>query len=115
MIACANGDRDIAEYLLERGAKITNRAALILAAARGGPEVLKLFDDFNAVCSNNGVTPLLVAADNGNVETVEFLLEQGVDPNHVDRKGNSPLLVAASRGFLDCVNLLCKAGADVHL
>jgi len=52
------------------------------------------------------------AADRGNAEILQFLLNSGVDINLVDTDGQTALHYASSCGHLDCIKLLIKFGAD---
>lgn len=52
------------------------------------------------------------AADRGNTEILQFLLNSGVDINLVDTDGQTALHYASSCGHLECVKLLIKFGAD---
>lgn len=52
------------------------------------------------------------AADRGNAEILQFLLNSGVDINLVDSDGQTALHYASSCGHLECVRLLIKFGAD---
>lgn len=52
------------------------------------------------------------AADRGNTEILQFLLNSGVDINLVDPDGQTALHYASSCGHLECVKLLTKFGAD---
>lgn len=52
------------------------------------------------------------AADRGNTEILQFLLNSGVDINLVDSDGQTALHYASSCGHLECVKLLIKFGAD---
>ena len=53
---------------------------------------------------------LIEAIDNGDIENVERLIDQGANYNIQDRYGNT-VLIDASRGYLDIVRLLLNAGA----
>lgn len=52
------------------------------------------------------------AADRGNVEILQFLLNRGVDVNLVDPDGQTALHYASSCGHVECLKLLIKCGAD---
>ena len=63
--------------------------------------------------TREGRTALHLAASNGHVPTVRFLLQTGADINLVDNKGNTALLLAAENGHLKAVRLLLTAGAEL--
>jgi hypothetical protein len=56
---------------------------------------------------------LLIAAQNGNNETVEALLRQGVPVDAKDDNGRTPLLWAAVKGHIDVCELLLTHNAHV--
>lgn len=60
-------------------------------------------------------SPLHPVAAYGLVETVQFLLVQGVDVNSVSEWQGSPLNVAAIHGHVEVVKLLLDKGADPNL
>lgn len=62
---------------------------------------------------SEGFQQLLLESQNGNLEAVSSLLDQGVDPNedHGAPKGWSPLMSAAFHGRLNIVKLLVERGA----
>ncbi|XP_045591872.1 poly [ADP-ribose] polymerase tankyrase-1 isoform X2 [Procambarus clarkii] len=55
---------------------------------------------------------LRIAVSLNNVETVEQLLREGVNPKVTDDKERSPLHIAASKGYTDTARLLLQYGAD---
>lgn len=57
----------------------------------------------------------LEAAQRGDVETVQNILEIGVNVNMTDIGGQSALWLAASADHLEVVKLLLKHGADIEV
>jgi rhodanese-related sulfurtransferase len=62
---------------------------------------------------DNGMSPLMVAALNGERDMVAELLGLGADPNHVNDDDHHALWFACVRGDPDLVSLLLGHGADV--
>lgn len=60
-----------------------------------------------------GVTPIYVAATNGNAAMLKLLLEGGADANTVDPTGETTLMTAAKVGDLESVRTLLDHGAKV--
>ena len=83
--AVAGRRRSVAEALLERGAPVDAR-------------------------SHGGFTPLLEAAENGDVALVELLLAAGADPSIARDDGKKPQDVAVERGHEEVVDLLQERG-----
>ncbi|CAM0870404.1 unnamed protein product [Alopecurus aequalis] len=79
---------EIAELLLSRGAYV------------------------DPICERG--TPLLVAAQSGNVRMVELLLRHQANPNVVVCLYYTPLTMAIFASSVNCAELLIKAGADVN-
>ena len=61
-------------------------------------------------------TPLQTSAEEGNEEIVDYLLQQGVDPNEppAARAGATALQLAAIKGFVGIATTLLEAGANVN-
>ncbi len=121
------GYMDIVEYLVEQGADIraTDKAdvynTLKSAVLGNNVEVVKYLynllkdeSDWDAV-ESDGETLFMVAAVDGRLETVKFILQFNPDLNVVAPKFNvSPLSGACDRGFDDVAQLLIEKGAINH-
>lgn len=70
-------------------------------------EELGLIDN----CLRNA--PLVIAATEGDIATVDLLLSHGADVNAFDLRGWNPALTAANKGHLELLKLLVEHGADL--
>jgi hypothetical protein len=61
-----------------------------------------------------GVTPLLMTAAMGDLQSLDKLIERGADPKRCNRIGNNALFYAATKGNLDVANRLLDHGVDVN-
>lgn len=61
-----------------------------------------------------GDTAIHLAAQDGYADVVEFLLDQGANPDLPDNMRNTPLHLAALYGHYQVVWLLHRAGADLN-
>lgn len=121
------GYMDIVEYLVEQGADIraTDKAdvynTLKSAVLGNNVEVVKYLynllkdeSDWDVV-ESDGETLFMVAAVDGRLETVKFILQFNPDLNVIAPKFNvSPLSGACDRGFDDVAQLLIEKGAINH-
>ncbi|CAM1307958.1 Uncharacterised protein g4722 [Pycnogonum litorale] len=60
----------------------------------------------------NGRQPIHYAADYGQAEVIEYLIQKGANINAKDRHGITALLAAIYEGHTDCVKILLKKGAS---
>jgi ankyrin repeat protein len=61
-----------------------------------------------------GVSPLMLAANNGSAAVTELLLAAGADPRRALPEGETPLMAAAATGSVETLKLLMAHGADVN-
>jgi len=59
-----------------------------------------------------GLTPLLYAARQGNLETVRAFLDAGVDINQISADKTTPLMMAVINGHFDLAMYLLQRGAN---
>lgn len=102
MAAAIEGKKEMAVFLLDRGAKINAVASfrgtpLSLAAKHGQKEVFTLLLERETPLDGvPGGRPLFAAVEGGQLEMVRFLLDRGADVNAGASEGQSPLLAALS-------------------
>ena len=64
----------------------------------------------------DGITPLHMAAQEGHLDIVRYLVERGADFNQADKWGQTPLHAAAYNGHIEVVRYLIEGkGADFNL
>lgn len=64
------------------------------------------------VADRYGITPLVLAAINGNAVVIDALMKAGADPNVAMPGGQTALMAAARTGRGDAVSVLLRGGAD---
>ena len=94
----ANGEGAL--HILTRGRDLNWLAFLLARGAR--PDLQ----------SNDGTTPLILAAQLGWFEGAEQLLARRANPNLGNSRGETPLIFAVQRRDLTMVRLLRSQGAD---
>lgn len=91
---------EVLETLLQAGASIESQ---------GPPRT-------SVLAAQTALTPLLVAAICGNVETLQFLISRGADPKYAETNTNkTALMCAATHGHRDCLERLVAAGVDLNV
>ncbi len=120
-LAWALHDEARVKLLLTHGADVNARLVdgtpiLRQAAMLGNSNrVLQLLLDKNAdpnIGTATGLTPLMAAANRGNVEAMQMLLAKGAKADAKNAAGSSALVFAAGSGQPAAVKLLLEKGAD---
>ena len=124
MIAARTGSLPSVKLLVAHGANVNGaetrkgQNALMWAAAEGHSDVVDFLiqnhADVKAV-SKGGFTPLVFAAQKGDVHSVRSLLDAGLSPNYVLPNGTGLLSVAVAGDKPDVVQVLLEHNADVNI
>lgn len=122
MEAVRANDVEAARTLLKAGVDANAQdywgdTPLLQAVRRDSLEMaLLLLDQGVAVnTKGHGYTPLGLAAKNGNIQLVRFLLRAGADPDRKNDDGNTPLHSAVVMGDAHMVAALTRAHPDMTL
>ncbi|MDR1385118.1 MAG: ankyrin repeat domain-containing protein, partial [Planctomycetaceae bacterium] len=102
MVATQNGQLDIVEYLVERGADVNAKDTDM-----GNIPFL--------MAATSGKTPLMFAARNNYLEIVKYLIKNGADVNAKDNNSITPFKFAAGNNYLEITKYLIENGADVNV
>lgn len=122
-VAAMNGDLQTVQSLLQAGADVNGAqgdgtTALHWAASRDDLDITRVLlaakANVEAKTRLNQMTPLFMAAKNGNAPIVEALLKAGADAKAATNVGTTALMLAAAAGSPEAVQALLKAGADIH-
>jgi ankyrin repeat protein len=70
--------------------------------------------DVNQARTEDGATPLYIAAYKGQLNVAQLLLDRGAEVNQAETNGATPLYIAAALGQLDVAKLLLDRGAKVN-
>ncbi|HEY1461205.1 MAG TPA: ankyrin repeat domain-containing protein [Casimicrobiaceae bacterium] len=116
MVASLNGHLVLVKTFFARGAEINppGWTPLAYAAANGQTDVARYLLDIGAninAASANGTTPLMMAVRGGHADTVDLLLAKGADPNLRNQNDASALAWATRGGFDSIEKSLLKRGA----
>jgi len=124
--ACASGCVGLARWLLTKGADLESAAEgldgatpLHEACLNGRLELIKMLQQAGAnmrACGNQQQDAVMVAAREGHVEIVRYLIEVcGLDLESTDVDGETPVHGAATEGYLDVIKYLHSAGASIEV
>lgn len=114
-LAAAGGHREIVDLLTQIG--VARNHPLHLAAGMGDIKGIKslLAQGFEVNQQDAfGATPLLIAVVSGKMETVNFLLERGADPQINAKDGYTLMHGAAFSGMKEMVRLALSFGLEIN-
>lgn len=120
-LASAMCDKTTCLWLLEKGVKIDNLdesgwPPIFEAVCNRNCEALLLLHEFNAnlgIKAKDGTTVLHLAAAEGHIGIVHWLIERGLKVNDQNDLGVCALFAAASYGQLETCRILVQAGSDI--
>ena len=117
MWAVAEKRPEVARTLIEHGADIRARSKVILTLepftnVSSNGEGLSYSPDVHFPKSKGGFTPLLFAAQQGDMDSARILLEAGADVSEATPEDGSALVVASASGHEELALFLLKQGAD---
>lgn len=113
--ACMGGKLEIAEYLIEHGASMTNATSSLCWAARYGYSNIVILLLKKGVPADQPVkelgTPLEQAILGGFAGIAELLVKNGADINRTNNWGETPLHFAVRSSTTEMMKFLLKNGA----
>ena len=111
------GNRAIAEFLLDKGARIDSFAMAMLGHTDMLKAIAKSYPKFHTVAGPHGIPMLshsIFGRDHAD-DCFEWILKSGADPNQTSNSGQTPLMAAASVGRVEIIQTLLDHEADPTL
>jgi ankyrin repeat protein len=118
MWAVTEGHADVVKLLVGKGADVNARTTVTqprgqyVPARAGGASGQGIIRQRALPTADGGMSPLLFAVRDGNVEMTRLLLELGADINQASGNNTSPLLIALLNGQVALATELLQRGAD---
>jgi ankyrin repeat protein len=121
-IAAENGNLEIAEVLLNAGAKVDfqnseKRTPLMMLDEDATPELVNLLLRHGAkidLTDKKKNTALILASSYTNKEVIQALIYAGANVNAVNKRGETALMNAAENDDTEVIQLLLGSGADAN-
>lgn len=122
--AVETGSAEIAQFLLDHGAKVNSRdklkrTPLMMLDNEASPELVQLMITYGAkinLVDKKGNTVLHhFAVNEGSGDLLRLLVQYGANVNAVNKEGKTPLMVAAENENADAITALLENGADVNM
>ena len=120
--ACEAGNLREVSMLLDQPDIDDNQrtSGIYMAVFNGKTEVVRLLvekgvDVNSAINGTGGSTPMFIAAQQGQNETIKLLHSLGGSVTHIDNQGDTPMHIAAQNGHNDTIRLLHSLGGSVTL
>ncbi len=116
MEAAWMGHTECMEYLLQNGAEVDVSTAAIIGDLEGVRRAVEAGHDVNQMDGYDR-TPLIWAAIHGQIDCVEWLLQNGaqVDLGEDDDEQYTAMHYAAKGGHLQMMKTLVKAGQNINM
>ena len=119
MWAVAEDHVKVAKILIENGANIRARSVYIPPDTGRGfegalPRERRAEEVGPVIFASGELTPLLIAARDGHLDSVRLLVESGADINAIAADGKNALGLAIFNGSYDIADYLVDAGVDVN-
>ena len=108
MWAAAQGHPDAVTFLLDRGADLHARSTENKTLDEG-------IGRARNTKASGGFSSLLFAVREGNISTVEILIDAGANPNDADPNGTAALVLAILNGHFELASVLLDRGADPNV
>nr|XP_018668743.1 ankyrin repeat domain-containing protein 17 isoform X3 [Ciona intestinalis] len=120
MEAAREGHEEMVALLLAKGANVnakteeTQETALTLACCGGFLECADLLVRAGANIETGCSTPLMEAAQEGQLDLVKFLIREGANVHSTTSSGDTALSYACEHGHTDVADHLLAAGANLE-
>lgn len=110
----------LVKILKQKGAHIPDSpdgrlfTGIVLSDQKLVKEAIQIGAKMNEYGFRETKTPLIEAAERGNLEIVKFLIHTGAFVNLESSFGITPLMAASENGHIAIVKVLLETGADLH-